>query len=422
MNTTSIDLTNNPYREDFPLLVANPEVSFLDSAATSQSPAVVIDAQKYFYEQFNANPLRGLYRFSVEATRAIEETRSRIARLIGAVNDTGAPQTSSIIFTRNTTESLNLIAHSFAPLVLEKDDEVVISIMEHHSNLIVWQEACKRAGAKLVYLYPDLEGHISDEEIEAKIGPKCKIVAVAHVSNVMGVELPVRAISQRAHAQGAVVVLDAAQSLPHLPLNVYDLGVDFLAASAHKAFGPLGVGILWGKPELLAAMPPMLTGGEMIASVREQDATWAQAPERFEAGTQDAAGIYATGIALTYLAETIGYEKIAQREHALMQEMATRLAELPFVSVIGPKDPALRHGVASFCVDGIHPHDVASILDMHNVCIRAGHHCAEPLLRWLQVEHLASCRASLAFYNTQADIDALIDGLNAVWKVFHGRS
>ena len=416
-----VDIEKNPYKEDFPLLSGHPELAFLDSAATAQRPACVLDAERDFYTQMNANPLRGLYSLSVRATSEIAAVRKQIAELIGAVDEAGKPAADDIVFTRNTSESLNLVAKSFAPTVLGAGDEVAVTVMEHHSDLIPWQQACRAAGATLVLLYPDDQGVIRDEEIAAKIGPKTRIVAVTEVSNVLGVRNPVEKIAQAAHAQGAYVVVDGAQSVPHMAVDVRELGADFLAFSAHKALGPMGIGVLWGRHELLDAMPPMLTGGEMIDSVTEQDATWAPVPEKFEAGTQDAAGIYATGAALTYLTRTVGYDAVAARESALVAYLMDRMAELDFIDVIGPADASAHHGVVSFNVRGIHPHDVASILDASGVCIRAGHHCAQPLLTWLGVENLACCRASVAFYNDKSDVDRLIDGLKQVWQVFHGR-
>ena len=409
-----MDIRQNPYKADFPLLASHPDIAFLDSAATAQRPACVLDAQRHFYETMNANPLRGLYGLSVEATAAVGHARELAARLIAA------PDPRDVVFTRNTSESLNLVAKSFSPAVLEPGDEVAITVMEHHSNLIPWQQACRAAGARLVYLYPQTDGTLTDEEIAAKVGPRTKIVACAHVSNVMGCELPVRRLADAVHAHGGHLVVDAAQSVPHMPVDVAALGADFLAFSGHKALGPMGVGVLWGRHELLDAMEPMLTGGEMIDSVREQDATWAPVPEKFEAGTQDAAGIYATGAALAYLTETVGYAAVAEREAALVAYAWERLGELGFVDLIGPADPARHHGVISFNVRGVHPHDVASILDASGVCIRAGHHCAQPLLAWLGVENLACCRASLAFYNDKSDVDRLVDGLTQVWGIFHG--
>ena len=400
-------------KADFPLLANNPQIAFLDSAATAQRPACVLDAQRDFYERMNANPLRGLYSLSVAATEAIAKVRKQIAELIGA------DSANDIVFTRNTSESLNLVAKSFAPCVLNAGDEVAITIMEHHSNLIPWQQACAAAGATLVYLYPDEQGRITDAEIAAKIGPKTKICAVAEVSNVLGVRNPVEALADAVHAQGGYLVVDGAQSVPHMEADVNALGADFFAFSAHKALGPMGIGVLWGRHELLEQMPPMLTGGEMIDSVTEQTAVWAPVPEKFEAGTQDAAGIYATGVALEYLVNTVGYKTVQEREGRLVAYTMGQMSALPYVDIIGPDDAAAHHGVVSFNVRGIHPHDVASILDMSGVCIRAGHHCAQPLLTWLGVENLACCRASLAFYNDEGDVDAFIAGLERVWGMFN---
>lgn len=408
------------FKNDFPLLDQHPDLAFLDSAATAQRPSCVLNAQRDFYEKMNANPLRGLYSLSVEATEAIARVRTQIAKLIGAVDSAGRPDSNDIVFTRNTSESLNLVAKSFAPLVLNDGDEVAITIMEHHSNLIPWQQVCRAKGAKLVYLYPNDEGVITDEEIAAKIGPKTKIAAAGEVSNVLGVRNPVEKIAAAVHVQGGYMVVDGAQSVPHMPVDVRELGADFFAFSAHKALGPMGIGVLWGAHELLEQMPPMLTGGEMIDSVTETDAVWAPVPAKFEAGTQDTAGIYATGAALDYLVNTVGYDTVQQREAELVAYAMEKFAALPYVDVIGPTDAAKHHGVVSFNVRGIHPHDVASILDMDGVCIRAGHHCAQPLLTWLGVENLACCRASVAFYNDKHDIDALISGLDHVWSTFNG--
>ena len=414
-------IDENPFKQDFPLLAGHPELAFLDSAATAQRPACVLDAERRFYETMNANPLRGLYSLSVAATAEIGRVREQVARLIGAVDEDGRALAQDVVFTRNTSESLNLVAKSFSPLVLKAGDEVCVTIMEHHSDLIPWQQACRAAGATLVFLYPNEDGVITDKEIAAKIGPKTRICAAAEVSNVLGIRLPVEKIAAAVHAQGGYMVIDGAQSVPHMAVDVRALGADFLAFSAHKALGPMGIGVLWGRHDLLDAMPPMLTGGEMIDSVTEQDATWAPVPEKFEAGTQDAAGIYATGEALAYLTQTVGYEAVAAREAALVAYAWERMGQLDFVELIGHPDASQHHGVISFNVRGVHPHDVASILDMSGVCIRAGHHCAQPLLTWLGVENLACCRTRLAFYNDQNDVDRLVDALTQVWTVFHGR-
>ena len=408
-----VDIEANPYKKDFPLFGRHPEVAFLDSAATAQRPAAVLDAQREFYETMNANPLRGLYELSYEATNAINDARKHIARFIGA----GEDNWHDIVLCRNTSEALNLVSFSLSEMVLKPGDEVCITIMEHHSNCVPWQLACKRHGAKLVYMYLDEEGHLTEQEMRAKIGPKTKIASAMQVSNVLGVKNDVKLLGQIAHEFGAYMVVDGAQSVPHMPVNVADLDCDFFAFSGHKVFGPMGIGILWGKHELLDAMPPFLTGGEMIDSVSEQSAVWAPVPEKFEAGTQDAAGAYALGAALTYV-EQVGWEAMQSREAALTKYCFDELSKLDFISIYGPKDPAEHHGVISFNVKNVHPHDVSGILDSVHVAIRAGHHCAQPLMS--QLGCMSNCRASMAFYNDKADIDQLIDGLKLVWSMFDG--
>ncbi|WP_278591981.1 SufS family cysteine desulfurase [Olsenella uli] len=412
-------IEQNPYRQDFPLLAKHPDITFLDSAATSQRPEAVLAAERGFYETMNANPLRGLYRLSVEATSAIESARRRIAGFIGATDDAGQPQSDEIVFTRNTSESLNLVAGSLGRSVLKPGDEVVISIMEHHSNLIPWQQVCAATGAKLVYLRLDDDFRITPKEIEGKIGPRAKIVSVTQVSNVLGVENDIRAIARRAHEMGAYMVVDGAQSVPHLRVDVRELGCDLLAFSAHKMGGPMGVGILWGRRAILDGMPPFLTGGEMIDSVSETEAVWAPVPQKFEAGTQDAAGVYAFDADLAYL-EGLGMDRVEERERTLASYLTDSLSALGFVDVIGPSDGSRHVGAVAFNVRGVHPHDVASILDGSGICIRAGHHCAQPLLSYLDVAMDSTCRASVALYNDKADIDRLVEGLETVWTVFHG--
>ena len=401
----------NPYKDDFPLLSRNADLAFLDSAATAQRPACVLEAQRSFYETMNANALRGLYRLSVEATEAINDARHTVASFIGA------SESQDIVFCRNTSEALNIIAKSFGASVLKQGDEVCISIMEHHSNLIPWQQVCRATGASLVYLRPDKQGIITAEEMDSKICQRTKIVSVTHVSNVLGIENPVVELGKRVHAVGGYLVVDGAQSVPHIPVDVKQIGCDFFAFSGHKVFGPFGIGVLWGKHELLDGMPPFLTGGEMIDSVSETDAVWAPVPEKFEAGTQDAAGIYATAKALDYVS-ALGMQTLEKRERLLMDYLMDQMRGLPFIEIIGHEEASKHHGALSFNVKGIHPHDVSSILDNCNVAIRAGHHCAQPLLTWLGVE--SCCRASIAFYNDTSDIDALISGLNTVWSIFNG--
>ena len=404
------EIAENPYKGDFPLLVGHPELAFLDSAATAQRPAAVLDAERRFYETMNANPLRGLYGLSVEATGAVTEARRNIARFIGASRE------DEIVFTRNTTEALNLVANSLGGLILGPGDEVLVSIMEHHSNIIPWQQVCARTGAELKYLYLD-DYAITADEIASKINEFTKIVSVAHVSNVLGVENDITAIAHAAREAGAFVVVDAAQSTPHTRVNVYELGADLVAFSAHKLGGPMGIGVLWGMKSVLNMMPPFLTGGEMIDSVTEQGAVWAPVPAKFEAGTQDAAGAYATDAAIAYLEEK-GFDVLERREHLLVRYLCEQLRSLSFIDIVGPAEPERHVGVVSFNVRGVHPHDVASILDMNGVCIRAGHHCAEPLLTYLGEQ--STCRASVAFYNDKTDIDRLVSALNVVWSIFHG--
>ena len=405
------DLAVNPFKKDFPLLAGNPQLAFLDSAATAQRPSSVLDAQRGFYETMNSNPLRGLYRLSVDATEAIEQARAKVARFIGA----GDPH--EVVFTRNASESLNILARQLGAMLLKPGDEVCISIMEHHSNLIPWQQACHAAGAKLVYLRPNEDCVIAPEELQAKIGPATKIVSVAHVSNVLGVQNDIAAIAERAHEVGALCLVDGAQSAPHIRVDVQALGCDAFVFSGHKLFAPMGVGVLWARGQLLQDMPPLLTGGEMIDWVTETDAAWAPVPQKFEAGTQDAAGIVGLAAAIDYI-ERVGHDVLEQRERALVAECARRLAALPYVRLIGPADPAQHVGVVSFNLCSIHPHDVASILDGCDVAIRAGHHCAQPLLAWMGVS--SCCRASFALYNDSSDIDRLVAGLEQVWSMFNG--
>lgn len=413
------DIETNPCRDDFPLLAAHPEMAFLDSAATSQRPASVLDAQRTFYETMNANPLRGLYRLSIEATDAIERTRAHVARFIAAMDEGGHPQKDQIIFTRNTSESLNLVASSLGRTILSPGDEVVISIMEHHSNLIPWQQVCAATGARLVYLRLDDDFGISQDELKAKVGPRTKIVSLTQVSNVLGTQNDIAAVARRAHEMGAYLVVDGAQGAPHVRSNVREMGCDLYAFSAHKMMGPMGIGVLWGTAAVLELMAPFLTGGEMIDSVTETDAVWAPIPQKFEAGTQDAAGIYAFDAALSYL-EGLGMEAVERRERALARYLTESLVSLDFVDIIGTKDGNRHVGAVAFNVRGVHPHDVASLLDGSNVCIRAGHHCAQPLLAWLGVAMGSTCRASVALYNDRSDIDRLVESLKFVWGVFNG--
>jgi cysteine desulfurase/selenocysteine lyase len=398
----------NPWAEDFPILnekMNGKRLAYLDNAATVQRPVPVLQAVDEFYRTENANPHRGLYELSVKATERYENARHTVKEFIGADKD------CEVIFTRNASESLNLIAYSYGLNFLHEGDEIVLPVSEHHSNLVPWQMVAQAKGAKLVYLYPDKEGRLTDDEME-KITPKAKIVALAHVSNVLGSVYPVRKIADKAHSVGAVVVVDCAQSIPHFKVNVKDLGADFMAFSGHKMMAPMGIGVLYGREGLLNKMPPFLRGGEMIEYVHEQSATFAPLPQKFEAGTQNVGGAVGLEAAIHYL-QKVGYDKIAETEQALLNYALDGLAEVPHITVYGgTKNRRDRCGVISFNVDGVHPHDVASILDADGVAIRAGHHCAQPLMDYLGVN--ATCRASLYFYNTREDIDQFLSSLKRV--------
>ena len=394
------------FREDFPIFAGN-DVIYFDNAATAQRPAQVFEAMSAFNETCNANPLRGLYRWSVEATDAYEEARHEVAGFIGSDGD------CRIIFTRNASESLNLVAYSYGRSHLREGDEIVISIMEHHSNILPWQMVCRETGAKLVYLECDEEGIISDSELEQKITSKTKLVAIGHVSNVMGVTNPVEKIIRMAHDQGAVVVIDAAQSVPHMPVNVKELDVDFLAFSAHKMMGPMGTGVLYGKRALLEEMPPFLLGGEMIEYVERESATYAEVPHKFEAGTVNATGAVGLASAIRYL-KSVGFETMQAQEERLTARLMAGMKDLPGITVYGPKDPKNHCGIVTFNIEGCHPHDVASVLDTENVCIRAGHHCAQPLMKFMGVGSTA--RASVYFYNTEEEVDRFLEKLANVRK------
>ena len=405
--------TEEDIRKDFPLLthkMNNQPLVYLDNGATTQKPNEVIQAICGYYGGCNANPHRGAYALSVKATDIYEYTRAATRSFIHA----RLPQ--EIIFTKNATEALNLVAYSYGLANVAAGDEIVISIAEHHSNLVPWQMVARAKGAVLKYMYLEKDGRLSVEEAKKKITKKTKLVAVTEVSNVLGLINPVREIAAVAHENGAVILVDGSQSAAHMAVDVQDMDCDFFAFSGHKLLSPMGIGVLWGRNELLDAMPPFLMGGEMIDSVTEEDAVWSPVPEKFEAGTQDAAGIYAAGMALSYI-DSIGFDYIQAREAALVAECMRRMAELPFIEIVGPDDAAAHHGVVSFNVKGVHPHDVSGILDGEDVAIRAGHHCAQPLLTWLGVP--SCCRASFAFYNERRDIDALIHALKTVWSMFN---
>ena len=392
------------YKQDFPLLTGQ-DIAYLDSAATAQRPRAVLDAVRDFYETANANPLRGLYALSMEATDRYENARERVRRFLNAKS------TGEIVFTRNTTESLNLVAYSYGLNNLGPEDEIVVSITEHHSNILPWQMVARQTGAKLKYLECEPDGSFPDERLDAVFTDKTKLAAIGHVSNVLGRVNPVEKVIARVHKNGGVAVVDAAQSAPHMKLDVQALDADFLAFSGHKAMAPMGIGVLYGKRVLLEAMPPFLTGGEMIESVTREGATYAELPHKFEAGTVNAGGAVGLAAALDYL-EQVGFDEIHAREQALTRLAFDGLTSISGVHILGSNDPAEHCGILSFTVDGVHPHDIAAILDEDEVAVRAGHHCAQPLLTHLGVR--SSARASLAFYNDEDDVERLIRSLNAV--------
>ena len=391
-------------RQDFPLLRDYSE-AYLDNAATAQRPQCVLDAITDFYSHSNANPLRGFYPLSLAATDAYENARARVAKFIGAENP------GEVIFTRNASESLNLVAYTYGMDNLGPGDEVAVSILEHHSNMLPWQMVCRKTGATLRYLDCEPDGSFTDETLEKGINEHTKLVAVTHVSNVLGCVSPVEKIVELAHKVGAVVVLDGAQSVPHMPVNVTKLGVDFLAFSGHKLMGPMGIGVLWGKMQHLESMSPFLTGGEMIESVTRNGAVWAEVPHKFEAGTVNAAGAVGLAAAMDYI-ENIGFENMMAQEHKLVVRAMEGIETIPHVTVLGDKDPGNHTGIVNFLVDGVHPHDVAEILESDGVNVRSGHHCAQPLLAHLGCR--ASTRASFMFYNTEDEVDRLVESLGTL--------
>ncbi len=391
-------------KADFPLLL-NEDYIYFDNAATSMRPKEVTDAITAFYEEMNANPMRGLYEWSINATEAYEGARKKVARFIGAKS------ASEIVFTRNSTESLNLVAYSYGRAFVNEGDEIVVSVSEHHSNILPWQMVAREKKAKLVWLECDENGAYSDEELESKIGPKTKVVAIAHVSNVLGQPKDLKKIAALAHSFGAVIVADGAQAAPHMAVDVQDLDVDFYVFSGHKMLGPMGIGVLYAKKALLEKMPPFLTGGEMIEYVTREDATFAEVPHKFEAGTVNAAGAVGLGAAIDYL-NVLGFDAVRHREEKITALLMEEMAKIPHVTVYGDKDPAKHCGIVTFNIDGCHPHDVASILDADHICIRAGHHCAQPLMQYMKVN--STCRASVYFYNTENEVMRFVQSLARV--------
>lgn len=391
-------MSSNALREDFPLLNSEKTI-YLDNAATSQKPSSVVEAERNFYLNQNANPLRGFYPLSLEATKAYEDARRKVASFINAKTD------QEIVFTRNTTESMNLVAYSYGLSFIKPGDEIVVSILEHHSNMLPWRMVAEKTGAKLKYLFCDENGLITDRDINEVITKDTKLVAIGQVSNVLGCKNPIEKVIKKVHENGGVAVIDAAQSAPHMPINVQSLDADFLAFSGHKLLGPMGIGVLYVKENILKKMPPFLTGGEMIESVTIEKVTYAEGPQKFEAGTVNAAGAVGLKAAIDYI-ESIGFDEIRKKEDSLTKRAIDKLGAIPHVHILGDKDYKNHHGIVSFTIDNVHPHDVSEILSSAGICVRAGHHCAQPLLKHLGVN---SCtRASFMFYNTEEEIDAFV--------------
>lgn len=405
-------MNNKNFLEDFPLLQPDENgnrLVYLDSAATTQKPIQVVEAIDKYYNNFNANPHRGAYKLSIAATEAYDEAREKVRKFIDA------EFSKEIIFTKNATEGFNLLASSYGMNSINEGDEIVISIAEHHSNLIPWQIVANAKGATLKYMYVDENGEIPEEEIKSKITSKTKLVSITHVSNALGTINPVKEIADYAHSMGAKVIVDGSQSVPHMKVSVRDLDVDFFVFSGHKLLGPMGIGVVYGKKELLEKMPPYIVGGDMIEYVYEQSATFAELPSKFEGGTQNVEGAVGLGSAIDYL-EEIGMEVIDGIENDLIAYAVNGLKELPYVTIYGPKNLKHRSGIISFSIEGVHPHDVASVFDSYGVAIRSGNHCAQPLMRYMDIN--ATCRASFYFYNTKEDVDKLIEAVKKTYEMF----
>ena len=394
-------------KEDFPLF-KNSNVIYLDSAATSQKPNCVIESVSNYYKNYNANPHRGAYDLSVKATNMYDNAHEVVKDFINARSS------REIVFTKNATESLNLIAYSYGLNNLNEGDEVVLSIMEHHSNLVPWQEVCKKKKAILKYMYVNENYEIDDSEL-SKITNKTKIVGITHVSNVTGTINNIESIIKVSHKVGAKVVVDSSQSIAHMKIDVQALDADFLVFSSHKMYGPMGIGVLYGKEELLNSMSPFLMGGDMIEYVYEQDTTYAQLPEKFEAGTQNVGGAVGLVEAINYI-KSQGYEKIENHEREILKYAREQLEKLDFLDLYYPKNINNHTSVISFNIKGVHPHDASSILDTMNICLRSGNHCAQPFLRSLGID--STLRMSISIYNEKSDIDALINGLIKINEMF----
>ncbi len=404
------------FREDFPILneeVNGRKIIYFDSAATSQRPNQVLEAVLKYDHEANGNPHRGSHTLSMRATEAFEQVREKVRKFIGAKS------TKEIIFTKNATEAINLVAYSYALNNLLPGDKIVITIAEHHANLVTWQQIAKKTKAELVFMYVDPSGRLPLGELH-KIDEKTKIVACTHMSNVLGSIFPIEKVIERGHQMGAKVLIDGAQAVAHMPVDVSELDADFYVFSGHKMYSLMGVGVLYGKEEILDKMEPFLYGGDMIEYVYEEETSFNELPFKFEAGTQGIESVVSLGAAIDYL-EEVTFEYIHEREMELTAYALSRLKELPYIRIIGPEDMNDRGAVISFVVEDIHPHDVSSILDNYGVGIRAGHHCAQPLLRYLEV--FTCSRASFAFYNTKEEIDVLVDNLSEVrrWMGYGSR-
>jgi cysteine desulfurase/selenocysteine lyase len=407
---TNTPLEVDGIRKDFPILsrsMRGRPLVYLDSAASAQKPQVVLDTISDFYSNHYANIHRGVYELSETATRLFEEARAKVQSLLHAA------ESREIVFTRNATEAINLVAQSYGRSRLEEGDEVLLTVMEHHANIVPWQMICEEKGARLQVAPINDAGELIIEELEALIGPRTRLVAVAHVSNALGTINPVRHITEFAHARGVPVLVDGAQAVPRFPVDVRELGCDFYVFSGHKLYGPTGTGALYARAELLEAMPPYQGGGDMIASVSFEQTTYNEIPFKFEAGTPDIAGAIALAAAIEYL-EGIGLDRIAAHEHDLLEYGTELLSQIPGVHLIGTARE--KTGVFSFIVDGVHPHDVGTILDTEGIAIRAGHHCAQPLMDRLGVP--ATARASLGLYNNRSDLDRLAEAIRKVIEIF----
>jgi cysteine desulfurase/selenocysteine lyase len=399
-------------RRDFPILqqeVHGRPLAFLDSAASSQKPRPVIDCLEDYYRRYNANVHRGVYRLSEEATFAYERARGKVARFLNA----RSPR--EVVFTRNTTEAINLVAYAWGSANLKAGDRILLTVMEHHSNIVPWQMLAQRVEAAIDYVPIDSDGRLALDAFDTLLSERTKIVAVTQQSNVLGTINPVAELAHRAHTLGALVLVDAAQSVPHMPVDVQELGCDFLAFSGHKLCGPTGIGALWGRRELLEAIPPFLGGGSMIKIVELEQSSYADVPARFEAGTPAIGEAIALGAAIDYLGE-IGLDRIHAHELALTQYALERLSEVAGLTIYGPHDITMRGGAIAFTLDNVHPHDIAGILDGEGIALRAGHHCTQPLHRILDVP--ATARASFYLYNTFEEIDRLAAGLEKARKLF----